>query len=86
VLSHDDKLDVPALHVALNSRARYIGALGSQRTMAQRAAQLRQAGITESQLARIHNPIGLHLGGHSPEEIALAIMAQIVMVRRLVNW
>lgn len=86
VLSHDDKLDVPALHVALNSRARYIGALGSQRTMAQRAAQLRQAGITESQLARIHNPIGLHLGGHNPEEIALAIMAQIVMVRRLVDW
>lgn len=81
VISHDDKLDLPALRVALGSRARYIGALGSQQTMAQRAVQLRQEGVTEAQLARIHNPIGLALGGRSPEEIALAIMAEIVAVR-----
>jgi xanthine dehydrogenase accessory factor len=81
VLSHDDKLDVPALWVAINSPARYIGALGSRKTMAKRAARLRELGATEAQLARIHNPIGLDLGGRQAEEIALAIMAEIVAVR-----
>jgi xanthine dehydrogenase accessory factor len=81
VLSHDDKLDVPALWVALNSPARYIGALGSRKTMTKRAQRLRELGATPEQLARIHNPIGLDLGGRRAEEIALAIMAEIVAVR-----
>ena len=81
VLSHDDKLDVPALKVALDSRARYIGALGSRKTMAGRADKLREMGMNDEQLARVHNPIGLNLGGRRPEEIALAIIAEIVAVR-----
>ncbi len=81
VLSHDDKLDVPALRVALDSPARYIGALGSRKTMAKRAQKLRADGISDGQLARIYNPIGLDLGGRRPEEIALAIMGEIVSVR-----
>lgn len=81
VLSHDDKLDVPALKVALSSRARYIGALGSRKTMAGRADKLREMDVNDEQLARVHNPIGLNLGGRRPEEIALAIMAEIVAAR-----
>ncbi len=81
VISHDDKLDIPALALALNSDARYIGALGSRKTMARRAEILRQEGVSEADLARIHNPIGLDLGGRSPEEIALATMAEIVAAR-----
>jgi xanthine dehydrogenase accessory factor len=81
VISHDDKLDIPALELALNSDARYIGALGSRKTMARRAAALREAGFDDAAIARIHNPIGLDLGGRSPEEIALAAMAEIVAAR-----
>ena len=81
VISHDDKLDIPALELALQSEARYIGALGSRKTMARRAAILRESGFTDADLARIHNPIGLDLGGRSPEEIALATMAEIVATR-----
>lgn len=81
VISHDDKLDIPALELALNSDARYIGTLGSRKTMARRAAVLREAGFTDADIARIHNPIGLDLGGRSPEEIALAAMAEIVANR-----
>ncbi|MCO6451587.1 MAG: XdhC family protein [Caldilineales bacterium] len=81
VLSHDDKLDIPALQAALASRARYIGALGSRKTMARRANELRDLGVDETALGRIHNPIGLDLGGRSAEEMALAIMAEIVAVR-----
>ncbi len=81
VISHDDKIDLPALELALNSNARYIGALGSRKTMARRAAALREAGFSDEQIARIHNPIGLDLGGRSPEEIALATMAEIVAAR-----
>ena len=81
VISHDDKIDIPALKLALESDARYIGALGSRKTMARRAAILREAGFTDADLARIHNPIGLDLGGRTPEEIALAIMAEVVANR-----
>ena len=81
VISHDDKLDIPALKLALQSDARYIGALGSRKTMARRAVILREAGFSEEDLARIHNPIGLDLGGRTPEEIALAIMAEVVATR-----
>jgi xanthine dehydrogenase accessory factor len=81
VLTHDPKLDDPSLQVALTSQARYVGALGSQRTHAKRLERLRQAGLTEAQLARLHAPIGLPLGGRSPAESALSIRAQIVQVR-----
>ena len=81
VISHDDKIDLPALRLALESEARYIGALGSRKTMARRAVALRQEGFNDADLARIHNPIGLDLGGRSPEEIALATMAEIVAAR-----
>ncbi len=81
VLTHDPKIDDPALIEALNSPAFYIGALGSDTTQAKRRARLREAGINETQLARLHGPIGLKLGGQTPQEIALAIMAEIVMVQ-----
>ncbi|MBX3050684.1 MAG: XdhC family protein [Caldilineaceae bacterium] len=79
-LTHDEKLDNPALLVALNSPVRYIGALGSRRTHAARVAALQEEGATDAQIARIHAPIGLDLGGRRPEEIAVAIIAQIVQV------
>ncbi len=81
VLSHDDKIDLPALALAVRSPARYIGALGSRKTMARRAEHLREMGVSDEQLGRIHNPIGLDLGGRGPEEMALAIMAEIVAVQ-----
>lgn len=80
-LTHDEKLDTPALIHALGHPVGYVGALGSTRTHAKRVAVLREAGLSEEQIARIHAPIGLDLGGRSPEEIALAIMAEIVQVR-----
>jgi len=80
-LSHDDKLDNPALQVALASKARYVGALGSRKTHAGRLLALREMGVAEESLARIHAPVGLHLGARYPEEIALAVMAEIIAVR-----
>lgn len=84
-LTHDEKLDTPALVCALDHPAGYIGALGSKRTHAKRVTALREAGVSEEQISRIHAPIGLDLGGRSPEEIALAIMAEIVQVRNRVK-
>ena len=81
VLSHDEKLDNPALKLALDGPCRYIGALGSRKTHARRVASLKEMGVTDGQLARIHAPVGLNLGGKRPEEIAVAIIAQIVAVR-----
>jgi xanthine dehydrogenase accessory factor len=82
VLTHDDKFDVPALTVALNAPdVGYVGAIGSRGTRAKRDERLRANGITEEQIARIHGPIGLNIGAGSPEEIALAIMAEITAVR-----
>ncbi|HKT38214.1 MAG TPA: XdhC family protein, partial [Ktedonobacterales bacterium] len=81
VLTHDDKFDVPALAVALRSNVSYVGAIGSRGTRERRDARLREAGVTDEQIARIHGPIGLDLGARVPEEIALAILAQIVAVR-----
>jgi xanthine dehydrogenase accessory factor len=80
-LTHDPKLDDPALQIALPSPAFYVGALGSQSTQAQRRARLLEAGIPPEALARLHGPIGLNLKAKSPEEIALAIMAEVVAVR-----
>lgn len=78
VLAHDPKIDVPALSCALRSPARYVGALGSRRTHAKRAEALRAAGHSPAEIARIRSPIGLDLGGRRPEEIALAVAAEIV--------
>ena len=79
-LTHDPKLDDPALMVALKSPAFYIGSLGSKRTHAGRVARLTEAGLSEAEIARIHAPIGLNIGGKSPAEIAISILAQITEV------
>ncbi len=79
LLSHDLKLDVPALQASLHA-ARYVGALGSRKTQGKRLAAARQAGIDERLLERIHNPIGLDLGGRRAEEIAVAVLAEMVSV------
>ena len=77
-LSHDPKLDDPALSAALRSQAFYIGALGSRRTHARRVARLVEAGFTDEQVGRVHAPVGLDIGAHTPAEIAVAIAAQAV--------
>jgi xanthine dehydrogenase accessory factor len=78
VLSHDLKIDVPALVLALQSSASYVGALGSKKTQSKRVAALETAGVGTFDISRIHSPIGLNLGGRRAEEIALSIMAEIV--------
>jgi xanthine dehydrogenase accessory factor len=82
LLTHDPKLDDPALRVALRSPARYIGALGSPSTHARRLERLGAEGFSEAELARIHGPIGLPIGAKTPEEIALSILAEIVKAQR----
>lgn len=77
-LAHDPKLDDPALVVALRRRARYVGALGGRRSHAARLARLRDTGVSDDELARIHAPVGLDLGAHRPPDIALGILAEIV--------
>jgi len=81
VLTHDPKFDVPLLRVALRSRAGYVGAMGSRRTHADRLERLRADGLTDAELARMRSPIGLDLGGRTPEETAVAIAAEIVQTR-----
>ena len=81
-LTHDPKLDDPALEAALASDVFYIGALGSRRTHAARLERLRARGFEESALGRIHGPIGLAIGAKSPAEIAAAVIAQITAVLR----
>jgi xanthine dehydrogenase accessory factor len=76
-LTHDPKLDDPALAVALRSPAFYVGALGSRKTHAARLARLRALGLAEDVLARIHAPVGLAVGARSPAEIAVSILAQV---------
>ncbi len=80
LLSHDLKLDLPALEVALEQPARYIGALGSKKTHGKRVAALREKGFGDDAIARIKNPIGLDLGGRRAEEIAVAVIAEMVAV------
>ena len=77
-LTHDPKLDDPALHAALRSDAFYIGSLGSRKTHASRLERLTEAGFGDADFARIHAPVGLPLGATSPAEIAVSILAQIV--------
>ena len=85
MLTHDPKLDDPALKIALPSEAFYVGALGSRVTQEQRCQRLLTAGVSEIDLAKLHAPIGIDLGGQAPEEIALAIMAEIVAERHRVE-
>ena len=82
VLTHDTKFDVPILKVALNTNAGYVGAMGSRRTTEARNERLREEGLTDEQLARVHAPIGLKIGSRTPEEVAVAIAAQIIEVFR----
>lgn len=82
LLSHDAKFDQPTLECVLPSRVRYIGAIGSRKTQMARLERLRGQGYSDDQLSRLHGPIGLDLGGRSAEETALAIMAEVVSVRR----
>ncbi len=81
VLTHDPKFDVPALTAAVRTPATYIGAMGSRRTHDDRAARLKEAGVTDDELSRIHSPIGLDLGARTPEETAISIAAEILQVR-----
>jgi xanthine dehydrogenase accessory factor len=81
MLTHDPKIDDPALKRVLNSQAFYIGALGSRATHAKRRRRLLEDGVTSAQLERMHAPIGLDIGAESPEEIALSIMAEIIAMQ-----
>ncbi len=83
MLTHDPKIDEPALELALPSPAFYIGALGSKRTQARRRERLTELGLSEADLDRLHGPVGLELGADTPDEIALSIMAEIVASRHL---
>jgi xanthine dehydrogenase accessory factor len=84
-LTHDPKIDDPALKAALKAGCFYIGALGSRKTHGRRLDRLRAEGFSDADLARIHAPIGLSIGAISPEEIAVAVLAQITSVRRQVG-
>jgi xanthine dehydrogenase accessory factor len=81
VLTHDPKFDEPAIVAAMERGCRYVGAVGSRRTQADRRVRLQAAGVSEDDLARLAGPIGLDLGGRSPEETALAILAEVVAAR-----
>jgi xanthine dehydrogenase accessory factor len=81
-LTHDPKIDDPALTAALRAECFYIGALGSRKTHARRVERLTQAGFGESEIGRIHAPIGLDIGAVSPAEIAVSILAEIVATLR----
>ncbi|WP_407562083.1 XdhC family protein [Streptomyces sp. 184] len=82
VLTHDPKFDVPLLTAALRLPVAYVGAMGSRRTHQDRNRRLREAGVTDLELARLHSPIGLDLGARSPEEVAVSIAGEIVAARR----
>ena len=82
-LTHDPKIDDPALLHALARDCFYIGALGSKKTHARRVGRLKQQGVTDTDIARIHAPIGLAIGAVSPAEIAVAVMAEITARLRL---
>jgi xanthine dehydrogenase accessory factor len=81
VLTHDPKFDVPAVKAALQTRAGYLGAMGSRRTTEDRNRRLREEGVTDDELARVMAPIGLDLGARTPEETAISILAEIIATR-----
>ncbi len=78
-LTHDPKIDDPALQIAIRSPCFYIGALGSKKTHAGRLARLKASGFSDSELVRIHGPIGLNIGARSPAEIAISILAEMTL-------
>ncbi len=80
ILSHDPKFDEPAILGALNTDAAYIGTVGSQKTNEERRERLREAGVSEEQLDRLHGPIGLNIGGKTPEEMAISILAEMIAI------
>lgn len=82
-LTHDPKIDDPALIAALESDAFYVGALGSRKTQSARRERLGEAGFSAGALDRIHGPIGLPIGARTPEEIAVAVLAQVIGALRL---
>ncbi len=90
MLTHDPKFDVPLLEVALRlPEVAYVGAMGSRRTHEDREARLREAGLTDEELARLSSPIGLDLGARTPEETAVSIAAEIIAgagVARASGW
>jgi xanthine dehydrogenase accessory factor len=79
-LSHEERLDIPAIAAALQRNARYVGAIGAKRTQERRRAALSEQGFSAADLDRIHGPAGIDLGGRSPAQVALAIAAEIVQV------
>ncbi|GAC1323953.1 MAG: hypothetical protein NVSMB22_12200 [Chloroflexota bacterium] len=81
VLTHDPKFEEPLLPILLRSNARYIGMIGSRTTQQQRRSMLRQSGVPEEHIARLRGPIGLDIGAVTPEEIALAILSEMTMVK-----
>jgi xanthine dehydrogenase accessory factor len=81
ILTHDPKFDIPILEFALKSPVGYLGAMGSRRTHEKRKANLREMGITDEEIERIHAPLGLDLGARTPEETAVSIMAQVIALR-----
>jgi xanthine dehydrogenase accessory factor len=81
LLTHDPKIDEPTLAAALETEAAYIGAIGSRGTHAARFERMAQWGVTREQLERVHAPIGLDLGGRSPEETALSIISEVIAVK-----
>jgi len=82
-LTHDPKIDDPALHAALKSELFYIGALGSKKTQGSRVARLKEKGFSEAEIARIHGPIGIAIGAKGAPEIAISIMAEMTRCLRL---
>jgi xanthine dehydrogenase accessory factor len=81
VLTHDHKFDVPAIAGAVKTRVGYLGAMGSRRTHDQRSERLREAGLTDAEIARVMSPIGLDIGARTPEETAVAICAEVIAMR-----
>jgi xanthine dehydrogenase accessory factor len=81
VMTHDPKLDEPAIVEAFRAGCRYVGAMGSRRTQESRRERLLREGLTDEELSRLHGPIGLDLGGREPGEMALAILAEVVAER-----
>ncbi|CDK01336.1 Xanthine and CO dehydrogenase maturation factor,XdhC/CoxF family [Microbacterium sp. C448] len=81
VLSHDERIDIPALYAALGMNVGFVGAMGARSTVEQRGIALRERGVTDADLARLHSPLGLDLGGSSPEEAAVAAIAEIIAAR-----
>ena len=81
LLTHDDKLDLPALELGLDRNVKYIGMFSSRQARDKRYEKLKEEGYSQEQLARIHSPVGLDIGARSQEEIALSILAELTAVR-----